>query len=317
MSAPGRLNKIRKSPKKRLTGLKSISEGNKTLELKFCPLFSGSSGNALYVGCGKMNLLVDAGLSGSRITAELQKIGVDGRDLDGILVTHEHADHCAGVGVLSRRYNLPVYATEGTWAGMAGRLGRIDEKNRRYFEAGEDFFLEGLNVTPFPIPHDANDPVGFSFCAGGVKLSVATDLGCIQEGWMSRLEGSDLVLLESNHDVEMLKAGPYPYDLKHRVLSRRGHLSNEDAGRALVELTRRGVRHALLGHLSGENNFPELAYETVALALREQGIAPGADVGLGLARRDGMSGLYVLSDGCAPVRMDANAARYTLEVAGR
>lgn len=287
------------------------------MELKFCPLFSGSSGNALYVGCGKMNLLVDAGLSGSRITAELQKIGVDGRDLDGILVTHEHADHCAGVGVLSRRYNLPVYATEGTWAGMAGRLGRIDEKNRRYFEAGEDFFLEGLNVTPFPIPHDANDPVGFSFCAGGVKLSVATDLGCIQEGWMSRLEGSDLVLLESNHDVEMLKAGPYPYDLKHRVLSRRGHLSNEDAGRALVELTRRGVRHALLGHLSGENNFPELAYETVALALREQGIAPGADVGLGLARRDGMSGLYVLSDGCAPVRMDANAARYTLEVAGR
>ena len=285
------------------------------MELKFCPLFSGSSGNALYIGCGGLNLLVDAGLSGSRITQELAKIGVEARDLSGILVTHEHADHCSGVGVLSRRYNLPVYATEGTWVGMASRLGRIDEKNRRYFEAGQDFFLGELNVTPFPIPHDANDPVGFCFSAGPVKLSVATDLGCVQEAWLNRLEGSDLVLLEANHDVEMLKAGPYPYDLKHRILGRRGHLSNEDAGRALVELVRRGVRHAILGHLSGENNFPELAYETVALALKEQGIAPGADVGLGMARRDGMSGLYVL--GRESMRMDGGAARYALEVAGR
>lgn len=267
------------------------------MEIRFCSLFSGSSGNAQYIGCGDTHLLVDAGVSGARVSAELAKIGLSCKQLSGILVTHEHSDHIAGVGVLSRRFDLPVYASQGTWAAMAGKLGSIAPHNVRPFDAMQDFYLGELNVMPFQIPHDAADPVGFSFTSGAVKVSIATDLGCVKESWMRFVEGSDLVLLEANHDVEMLKAGPYPYDLKQRILGKRGHLSNEDCALALVELAGRGVRQVLLGHLSRENNFPELAYETVALGLRQAGIAPGADLLLNMAYRDRMSGLFAVSSG--------------------
>ncbi len=266
------------------------------MELRFSPLFSGSSGNAAYIGCGNSHFLIDSGVSGSRIAEQLKEIGVPGEQLCGILVTHEHSDHSSGVGVLSRRFDLPVYATEGTWAGMHKKVGRIDAKNRRIFEPGQDFFLGDMNVMPFSIPHDANDPVGFSFQAGKAKVSIATDIGCIKESWMKWVEGSDIVLLEANHDEQMLQAGSYTYELKRRILSRKGHLSNENAGKALAELVRRGVKSALLGHLSQENNFPELAYETVALVLKQQGIVPGIDVGLAMAQRNGMSGLYSIRE---------------------
>ena len=264
------------------------------MELRFCPLFSGSSGNALYLGCEDTHLLIDAGMSGAKVTSEMERAGIHPSNLSGILVTHEHQDHIAGVGILSRRYNLPIYANEGTWDAMRGKLGNIHDNNIRVFETGADFHIGSLDVTPFPIPHDAAEPVGYSFIAGRSKLSIATDLGTVKESWLRHIEESDLVLLESNHDLDMLKAGRYPYELKRRIMGKKGHLSNDDAGKVAVDLVRRGVRVIILGHLSGENNFPELAYQSVCSMLQLEGIEPGRDVMLSVASRDGLSGMFVI-----------------------
>lgn len=264
------------------------------MELKFAPLVSGSSGNALYVGLNRTRLLVDAGVSGTRVTQELLRAGVDVKTLGGILVTHEHSDHIAGVGILSRRYNLPIYATEGTWDAMQTKLGRVEHGNIRVIVPGQDFYLGDLNIMPFEIPHDAQQPVGYTFSGGGVKASVATDIGCVKENWLSCVEGSDVLLLEANHDLDMLKAGRYPYELKRRIMGKKGHLSNIDAGSAAVELVRRGVKRIILGHLSHENNFPELAYRTVADALIEADLPPEAACPLDIAERHSISGVYTL-----------------------
>jgi len=274
------------------------------MELKFCPLFSGSSGNALYLGCGDTGLLIDAGLSARRVAAELRAIAVDPARLGGILVTHEHSDHIAGVGAMSRMFGLPIYAAEATWEAMEDKLGNIAARNRRTFEPGQDFYLGPLNVVPFRTPHDAADPVGFSFYAGGCKLSVATDIGCAKDSWIRQVEGSDLLLLEANHDVKMLEAGSYPYALKKRILSAHGHLSNDAAGAVAAGLVSRGVKAVILGHLSAENNFPELAYESVALALRQAGIAPGADVALTVAARSQRSALFTVNDHLSGIRAE-------------
>lgn len=263
--------------------------------MRFAPLFSGSSGNAIAVSCGRTHILIDAGVSGTRVTQELLRAGIDVKSLAGIMVTHEHSDHISGVGVLSRRCGLPVFATEGTWCAMREKLGELAPKNIRIIEPGVDFFVDDMNIMPFEIPHDAQQPVGYSIVSGGCKVSVATDLGCIQGKWMSEVESSDVVLLEANHDVDMLKAGRYPYELKRRILGKKGHLSNVDAGRAAAELYRRGVKRIVLGHLSGENNFPELAKETVEALLREEGIRPGDDIAIDIARRSALSGVYELA----------------------
>ena len=267
------------------------------MELRFSPLFSGSSGNAIYVGCGDTHLLVDAGLSGTRITNELARIGVHPSMLTAILTTHEHVDHVRGVGILSRKYNLPVYATEGTWEGMADKVGTVEARNRCILTPEQDFYIGEMNVMPFSTPHDANQPVGLSFECRGARFSIATDLGCIRNGWFKHVCGSDAVLLESNYDPDMLQAGSYPYALKHRILSNRGHLCNEDAGRCATELVKGGARHIILGHLSKENNFPELARRCTEDALRANGIVPGEDVRLDVASRDGVTGIFGISCG--------------------
>lgn len=264
------------------------------MELRFCPLFSGSSGNALYLGCENTHILIDAGMSGAKITAEMERAGLSPADLSAILITHEHSDHIAGAGILSRRYGLPIYANEATWEAMRDKLGNIPDKNVRTFETGSGFHIGELEITPFATPHDAAEPVGYSFYAGRNKLSIATDLGNVRESWLKHVEESDLVLLEANHDVDMLKAGRYPYELKRRILGAKGHLSNDAAGQAAVELVRRGVRSIVLGHLSGENNFPELAYQSVCCMLESEDILPGRDVSVSVASRDGNSGLYVV-----------------------
>ena len=264
------------------------------MEVQFCPLYSGSSGNALYMAYENTRLLIDAGVSGAKVTAALNELGVDAGQLDALLITHEHSDHIAGAGILSRRHDLPIYASEGTWAAMTEKLGGVAPKNRRVFDAGTDFCIGDVAISSFSIPHDAADPVGFSLFAGGVKLTVATDLGALRDNWMSCTDDSDLVLLESNHDVDMVKAGRYPYELKRRILGNRGHLSNDAAGAAAVELYRRGVRAMILGHLSGENNFPELAWQTVTLALRKKNIDPEKDMQISVARREGGNRLYRL-----------------------
>ena len=265
------------------------------MELRFSPLFSGSSGNATYVGCDDAHLLVDAGVSGSRVSQELARIGVDPRRLTAILVTHEHIDHIKGIGILSRKYDLPVFATEGTWQGMMDKLGPIAPKNVRIFEPGQDFFLGPIDVTGFSTPHDAAQPVGYTCQLRGIKLAVATDLGSIRESWYQHVRGSEAVILESNFDPDMLKAGPYPYDLKKRIMSAHGHLSNEDAGITAARLVEQGTRQIILGHLSKENNFPELAMRTCELILGQAGIEPQRDVRLSVANRDGNSGIFSAS----------------------
>lgn len=262
------------------------------MELRFAPLFTGSSGNAIYVGCGDTHLLVDAGMSGTRIVNELEKIGLHPGMLNALLVTHEHVDHTRGVGILSRKFNLPVYATPGTWEGMLEKVGAIDGCNHCELTPEQDFYIGEINIMPFSTPHDANQPIGLRFECRGARFCIATDLGCIKKGWMNHVLGADAVLLESNYDPDMLKAGSYPYDLKRRILSNRGHLCNEDAGSAAIELVNHGARHIVLGHLSKENNFPELARRCTEDSLLSAGIIPGEDVRLDVASRDGVTGIF-------------------------
>lgn len=265
------------------------------MELRFAPLFSGSSGNAIYVGCGDTHILVDAGLSGTRVTNELGKIGLHPSQLSAILVTHEHTDHTQGVGILSRKFHLPVYATEGTWEGMASKIGSVDASNRCFIEPEQDFYMGGMNITPFATPHDANQSVGFSFECDGARFAIATDLGCIKKGWFNHVKGADAVLLESNYDPDMLQAGSYPYELKRRILSNKGHLCNDDAGACALELVKAGARHIVLGHLSKENNFPELARCCTENTLRAGGAVIGEDVRLDVAGRDGVTGIFAVT----------------------
>ena len=164
------------------------------MELRFSPLFSGSSGNSIYAGCDGGHLLIDAGVSCARVVAELRRIGIEPGQLSGLLVTHEHIDHIRGVGVLSRRFDLPIYATEGTWVAMEEKLGGVATKNVRVIEPMQDFFLGGMSVMAFDIPHDAAQPVGYSLSLGAARLCVATDIGCVRDSWLNVVSGADAVV---------------------------------------------------------------------------------------------------------------------------
>lgn len=262
------------------------------MTIRFCSLASGSSGNCHMLTDEESVLLVDAGLSGKQIQEKLQQVGVDPCCLSGLLISHEHSDHIQGAGILSRRFNLPIYANEGTWAGMEHKLGPIKSENIRIFKSDTPFELGKFTVMPYRISHDANEPVGFSFVNKGVKISITTDLGHMTEAIAEEIKDSDLLILEANHDEEMLKAGRYPYPLKRRILSDFGHLSNEAAGNAIVDLVNRNVRTVMLAHLSQENNFPELAMETIKGILQMNQVEIGKDVVLDIALRDRISTLY-------------------------
>lgn len=268
-------------------------------DVRFVPLFSGSSGNSTYICGGDTRILVDAGVSGAKIKAELAKAGGDAAALTGILITHDHTDHIAGAGVLSRKFDLPIFATEGTWRIMEQKIGAIALKNVRIIEPGQDFYLGGANVLPFTTPHDAAGPVGYTIQLGGAQVSIATDMGYMTKSTFAAIKDSDLVLLESNYDEDMLKAGPYPYDLKKRILSRKGHLSNDDAAKTCWKLIEVGVKNIILGHLSKDNNFPELAFQTTAQLLRQQGVDVEQDIRLCVALRDSMTDVFRISSGFA------------------
>ena len=260
--------------------------------LVFCPLYSGSSGNALFAQYGATRVLIDAGKPGVCIQAALAGIGVEIGTISGVLITHEHSDHISGAGVMARKYHLPLYATAGTWRAMEDKVGRIPPELRREFSANQEFWLGGLGVSPFPIPHDAADPVAYRLWGGPASLSIATDLGFFASQVLERISGSDLVLLESNHDPDLLRANPhYSPALKSRILGNRGHLSNEACGQALVQLVARGTRTVVLGHLSGENNNPTLARRASLRALEQAGIQPG-DIRLDVASREEVGDVY-------------------------
>lgn len=253
--------------------------------MRVCTLASGSSGNSVYVEGGGLAILVDVGLSGKAITGSLESIAVDPSKLEGILVTHEHTDHIKGVGILSRKFDLKVYATENTWEAMMSSIGKVPDYNRCILESGKGLKIGGLQIEHFETSHDAVDSVGFSFFSEGVKVGVATDTGYLTQAARKSLEESDLLVFEANHDVNMLKMGRYPWYLKQRILSDKGHLSNIAAGHCLSSLVSGNTKGVILAHLSKENNLPELAYQTVAEILEESGLSLGRDLELEVAPR--------------------------------
>lgn len=257
--------------------------------VRFCPVVSGSSGNSVYIGTEHTNVLIDAGLSGKSIEKCLKQLDVEVETLDGIFITHEHSDHVKGVGVLSRRYDLPVFATEGTWEALETSIGVIAKKNKNIIYSGERFRLNDIIIKPFDIPHDAVEPVGYSVFADDIKMTVATDMGHITDEIKNGIADSHVILLEANHDVNMVRNGAYPYPLKKRILSDLGHLSNENAGQLLAQITTEKLKHVFLGHLSLENNSPALAYKTVSDVLFGCGITAGREFCMEMANRSGIS----------------------------
>lgn len=234
--------------------------------MKFCSIASGSSGNCIYAGSAGTSVLVDAGISGRRIEQGLRDIELTTTDIDGILVTHEHSDHVKGLGVLARRYGIPVYGTSGTIQAIreSGTIGKISDDLFRTVSADEEFMIGDLTIRPFAVSHDAAEPVGYRIMHNGKSCAVATDMGCYDDYIVSNLKDLDVLLLEANHDVRMLEAGRYPYYLKRRILGEKGHLSNETCGQLLGRLLHDSIREIFLGHLSRENNYEALAFETVS-----------------------------------------------------
>ena len=260
--------------------------------MRLCSIASGSSGNCIYVGDDQTHLLVDTGISKKRIEEGLSKLEIKGDELEGILITHEHVDHIQGLGVFSRKYEIPIYATPGTIAGIkeSSSLGKMPEGLLHPIKADHPFQLGELDVHPFAISHDANEPSGYRIEQGGKSVAVATDLGKYDDYTVKNLKNLDAILLEANHDIHMLEVGGYPYYLKQRILGDRGHLSNELSGRLLCDILHNNLRSVLLGHLSKENNYEALAYETVRFEI-DQGDTPykAKDFPIEVAKRDEMS----------------------------
>ena len=237
--------------------------------MRICSIASGSSGNCIYVGSDNTHVIIDAGISGKRIEEGLNRLGLSTPDLSGILITHEHSDHIASIGVLARKYGLPMYATAGTIKGITLQkgVGPIDMSLFREISADNDFMIDDLSVKPVAVSHDALEPVAYRVDHGEESVGVCTDLGTYDERIIEVFSGVNALVIEANHDVNMLQVGRYPYILKQRILSDKGHLSNENCGRLLCRLLHDNLKSVTLGHLSAENNMAELAYEAVRLEI--------------------------------------------------
>lgn len=265
--------------------------------MNFCSLTSGSSGNCIFVGSENTSILVDTGLSGKKVEECLNSIDMTTKDISGILVTHEHSDHIQGVGVLARKYGIPLYATGGTVDAILrmSSLGKIPQELIHVISIDEKFYINDLEINPFVISHDAAEPVGYKVTHGQKAIGIATDLGTYDDYIVDNLLKLDVLLLEANHDVNMLQVGPYPYRLKQRILGQRGHLSNDSAGMLLNELLHDDLKAVVLGHLSKENNYEALAYETVCQEVT-MGNTPykASDFRISVAKRDAASELIVV-----------------------
>lgn len=253
--------------------------------LELCTLASGSSGNSLLVTDGTTHILIDAGISCRRICTALQGLGVAPGQLSGILITHEHTDHVAGVATLVKRFSLPIYTSDGTAQALCRRVA-VPQELIHTIRPGDSLDLGTLAVESFPTPHDTAQSVGYTVSAGGRKAAVVTDLGYVTHAVERGIQGAHLLLAEANYEPEWLQSGPYPYFLKARIQGERGHLSNR-AGAELACLgAEAGAATVVLAHLSKENNTPQRAYDTVRSALERQGAVIGRDVCLEVAPRD-------------------------------
>lgn len=233
--------------------------------LNFCSLYSGSSGNSLFIESENTKLLIDAGMSCKKIEEGLHSIEINPSSIDAILVTHEHSDHVKGISTISKKFDIPIFSAKETFDAMPSQTEKIPEKNINYFKPSEKFYINDLEILPFSIPHDAANPCGFNIIKDNKhQISIATDIGHMTKSIVNYLENSEFILLESNYDIEVLKCCAYPYKLKSRIASEIGHLSNIMAGKTISYLLKNGnLKTAMLGHLSKESNFPELAYQTV------------------------------------------------------
>lgn len=240
-------------------------------------LASGSSGNSLYIESANKKILVDAGLSGKKITSLLQEVDRKPEDLDAIFVTHEHRDHIHGVGVLARKYNLDIYANEKTWEAMTPLLGKLDVTQKHIFEMGKVMTLGDMDIESFGVSHDAAAPQFYRFYRNQKSFVVLTDTGYCNDHLRGVVRGADAYLMESNHDLEMLRMGAYPWNLKQRILGDKGHLSNEDGALVMTDLITDQTKRIYLGHLSRENNMKELANLTMKSVLKRHDFGVGVD----------------------------------------
>jgi phosphoribosyl 1,2-cyclic phosphodiesterase len=253
--------------------------------LNFCSLYSGSSGNSLFVQSDNTKILVDCGVSSKKIEEALNSIEVDASSIDAVILTHEHIDHVKGLARFSSKFDVPVFATHETLANMEKVTSKISDKNLISFKIDEKFSIGDLEILPFSIPHDAANPCGFNIFNDNKKISIATDIGHMNSAILKKLEGSSFLLLESNYDAEVLKCCSYPFNLKSRISGPTGHLSNEIAGKTISYLFKNGLKTAMLGHLSKESNFPELAYSTTVNEILSNGINENS-VSVSVASRD-------------------------------
>lgn len=240
--------------------------------MKLCSLASGSTGNASYLIHKNSRFLIDVGISKKAIEAELSDLNESPYELNGIFITHEHIDHIKGLGPLIRAYKVPVYLTKGTYDVLKEykSLGVVDSGLFNVLKPGYDYRIGDLLVHPIATNHDATEPVGYRFTADGKSMAVITDLGVFTHEQVDKLKSIDACIIEANHDIRMLEMGPYPYRLKLRILGKDGHLSNDDCVKLINILSEYKLKKVLLGHLSKENNLPDIAYETVRLGLDRQ-----------------------------------------------
>ena len=263
--------------------------------LRFCPLFSSSSGNSVYIGDREGGILVDVGRSAKQTELMLKNIGVDISSIKGILLTHEHTDHVNGLSVFAARHSIPVYASTGTILALKNK-GTLSDKHVDNAISTNELSIAGLNIKPFKTSHDCADGRGYVItgCDGFTKAAVATDTGYVTPELLNTITGCKLVYIESNHDVDMLRSGPYPYTLQKRILSSFGHLSNNACAEAVCSLVNKGTTHFVLAHLSQENNTPELAYKTSTEALCNMGALENRDYILKVAAPENKSGIITI-----------------------
>lgn len=264
--------------------------------MELCSIASGSSGNCIYAGTDDCHLLLDAGISGKRIEAGLNEIGLKTSEMDGVLITHEHSDHIKSLGVIARRYGLPMYATQGTidYIKENRSIGEVDSSLFHAVLPEVPFRIGDMTITPISTSHDAADPVAYIMRKEQKSMAIITDLGKYDENIVDRLQGLDVLLLEANYDVHMLEVGVYPYYLKQRILGEKGHLSNELSGQLLGRVLHDRFKKVVLGHLSKENNYPQLAYESVkAEVTLADNPYKGSDFPIEVAKRDEVSELIV------------------------
>ena len=258
---------------------------------RLCPLFSGSSGNSIYIGSGGTGILIDVGRSAKQLEKAIKQCEIDLFSIKAIFVTHEHSDHIRGLRVFASRYGIDVYSSKGTLEALESKGGILCDKFCAKIIPKEGIYINDIFIKSFSTSHDSKESVGYIINTGDErKITIATDIGYISDEVRDAINGCDLLFIESNHDVNMLKSGPYPYYLKRRILSDKGHLSNEACSKELPKFAKNGTTRFILAHLSGENNIPELAYQTALNSFMTAGLIEGIDFELSVAPKENVTG---------------------------